>query len=119
MPVAPQVGDFVRVRTRRWLVEGERSGGQNLSALSLACVDDDAQGETADVVWDAELDADVLGDEGWDALSRSGTDDPAVFAAYIRALRWNTATPGSLSCRYPPRRLPAAAVTQGSTSTAR
>ena len=92
MPVAPQVGDFVRVRTRRWLVEGQRSGVENLSALSLACVDDDAQGETADVVWDAELDAEILGDEGWDALSKSGTDDPSVFAAYIRALRWNTAT---------------------------
>jgi hypothetical protein len=88
MSVVPQVGDFVRVRTRRWLVEGQRSGVENLSAVSLACVDDDAQGETADVVWDAE----ILGDEGWDALSRSGTDDPAVFAAYIRALRWNTAT---------------------------
>ena len=92
MRVTPQIGDFVRVRTRRWLVEGERSGVQNLSALSLACVDDDAQGETADVVWDAELDAEILGDEGWDALSRSGTDDLAVFAAYIRTLRWNTAT---------------------------
>ena len=42
---APQRGDFVRVRTRRWLVEGERSAGQGLTALHLACVDDDAQGE--------------------------------------------------------------------------
>lgn len=92
MSSSPLVGDFVRVRTRRWLVEGERSGGQSLRALSLACVDDDAQGETADIIWDAELDAEVLGDEGWDTLSRSGTDDPAVFAAYIRTLRWNTAT---------------------------
>ena len=25
MPATPQRGDFVRVRTRRWLVEGERS----------------------------------------------------------------------------------------------
>jgi len=48
-------GDFVRVRTRCWLVEGERSSGQNLRALSLACVDDDSQGEIADIIWDAEL----------------------------------------------------------------
>jgi hypothetical protein len=92
MSGTPLVGDFVRVRTRRWLVEGERPGGENLTALSLACVDDDAQGEVTDIVWDAELDAEILGDEGWGTLSKSGTDDPAVFAAYIRALRWNTAT---------------------------
>ncbi len=27
MPTAPQHGDFVPVRTRRWLVEGEGSAG--------------------------------------------------------------------------------------------
>ena len=39
----PQRGDFVRVRTRRWLVEDERGVGDGLTALRLACVDDDAQ----------------------------------------------------------------------------
>lgn len=89
---SPQVGDFVRLRTRRWLVEGEQRGVSGLTSISLACVDDDAQGETAEVIWDAELDATLLQNEGWDSLARSGTDDPAVFAAYIRTLRWNTAT---------------------------
>jgi superfamily II DNA or RNA helicase len=92
MAGAPQVGDFVRLRTRRWLVEGERLGNQGLRSLRLACVDDDAQGEVADILWDAELDAEVLRDDGWATLSQSGTDDPTVFAAYIRTLRWNTAT---------------------------
>ncbi len=92
MAVMPQVGDFVRVRTRRWLIEGERSAGPNLTALRLACVDDDAQGETADVVWHAELDAQVLQDEGWRALAQAGTDEPASFASYLRTLRWNTST---------------------------
>jgi hypothetical protein len=92
MAGAPKVGDFVRLRTRRWLVEGERLGNQGLRSLRLACVDDDAQGELADILWDAELDAEVLRDDGWATLSQSGTDDPTVFAAYIRTLRWNTAT---------------------------
>ena len=35
MAAAPQRGDFVRVRTRRWLVEGERSAGAGLTALRL------------------------------------------------------------------------------------
>lgn len=87
-----QSGDFVRLRGRRWLVEGERDLGEGLSALHVACVDDDAQGETAEVVWTAELDAERLEDEGWEALARSGTDDPAVFAAYLRTIRWGTAT---------------------------
>jgi hypothetical protein len=47
MPAAPQRGDFVLVRTRRWLVENERSAGAGLTALRLTCVDDDAQGEVA------------------------------------------------------------------------
>jgi hypothetical protein len=55
MPATPQRGDFVRVRTRRWLVEDERSAGDGLAALRLACVDDDAQGEVVETItWPAE-----------------------------------------------------------------
>ena len=89
---APHRGDFVRVRTQRWLVEDERSAGEGLTALRLACVDDDAQGEVVEVLWDAELDGSVLKDEGWASVAKFGTDDPSVFSAYLRALRWNTAT---------------------------
>jgi superfamily II DNA or RNA helicase len=92
MAAAPQRGDFVRVRTRRWLVEGERSAGAGLTALRLACVDDDAQGEVVDVLWDAEVDGSVLRDEGWSTVAKLGTDDASVFSAYLRTLRWNTAT---------------------------
>jgi hypothetical protein len=88
----PQRGDFVRVRTRRWLVEDERSAGGGLTALRLVCVDDDAQGEVVEALWDAELDGSVLKDEGWASVSQRGTDDPKVFSAYLRTLRWNTAT---------------------------
>jgi hypothetical protein len=45
-----------------------------------------------EVLWDAELDGSVLKDEGWASVSRVGTDDPKVFSAYLRTLRWNTAT---------------------------
>ena len=92
MSTTPQRGDFVRVRTRRWLVEDEHSAGDRLTALRLACVDDDAQGEVVEVLWDAELDASVLKDEGWASVAKFGTDDPSVFSAYLRTLRWNTAT---------------------------
>jgi hypothetical protein len=92
MQASPQTGDFVRVRTGRWLVEGERSVGEGLTALRLACVDDDAQGERVEVLWGAELDGSVIEDEGWASVAKVGTDDPTVFSAYLSTLRWNTAT---------------------------
>lgn len=45
------------------------------------------RGETTEVLWSAELDAEVLADDGWAALAASGTDDPATFATYLRTLR--------------------------------
>jgi hypothetical protein len=91
----PQRGDFVRVRSRRCLVEDERPI-DGLKTLRLACVDDDGQGEIAEVLWDAEIDGSVLGDEGWGSAANLGTDDPSVFSAYFRTLRWNTATAADL-----------------------
>jgi hypothetical protein len=75
MLASPQCGDFVRVRTRHWLVEGEGSAGDGLTTLRLACVDDDAQGETVEVLWDAELDGSVLGDQGWATVAKFETAD--------------------------------------------
>ena len=91
-PSTVRPGDFVRLRGRRWLVEDQADLGAGLASVRVACVDDDAQGETADVILGAELDAEVLRDEGWDAVARNGTDDPTVFAAYLRTLGWSTAT---------------------------
>ncbi len=90
MQGVPQPGDFVRVRSRRWLVEEGRSV-DGLNALNLACIDDDAQGETASLLWDAELDPAILANEGWANVAKQGTDEPSVFSAYL-PLRWNTAT---------------------------
>src|SRR5271163_4399280 len=70
MRLEPQRGDFVRVRSRRWLVEDEPAI-DGLRALRLACVDDDALGETAEVLWDAEIDGEVLGEKGWASVARS------------------------------------------------
>jgi SNF2 family DNA or RNA helicase len=38
------------------------------------------------------LDGRVLDQDAWATLGHDGTDDPAVFAAYLRTLEWNTAT---------------------------
>ncbi len=89
----PQPGEFVKVRGRRWLVEGTPML-DGVGAVRLACVDDDAQGEVVEVVWDAELDACRSEADVWSTLATGGTDDPTTFAAYLRTLQWNTATAG-------------------------
>ncbi len=64
----------------------------DVGAVRLACVDDDAQGEVVQVAWFSEWDARQSEDDTWSSLATSGTDDPAIFAAYLRTLEWNTAT---------------------------
>lgn len=91
MASLPQPGEFVEVRGRRWLVEG-RPALEGVGAVRLACVDDDAQGEVVEVAWQAELDARPSDRDTWSALARNGTDDPTLFAAYLRTVGWNTAT---------------------------
>ncbi len=91
---APELsaGSLVRVRQRTYLVQDvERAPGTS-AVVQLACVDDDAQGQRLDVIWDAETDARVL-PPGRSALKPSVVpDDPRTFAAYLHALRWGCVT---------------------------
>jgi hypothetical protein len=87
----PAPGDFVEVRTRRWLVESVTGEGALVRAR-LACIDDDAQGERLEVLWPDEVDASVIADGYLSVFDNPGTDDPEVFSAYLRSIRWNTAT---------------------------
>ena len=91
MGSTPQPGDFVRVRSRRWLVEEGRSV-DGLNTLISPASTTTLRAKPSAVLWDAELDAAILADEGWANVSKLGTDDPSVFSAYLRTLRWNTAT---------------------------
>ena len=90
----PTIGQMVRVRSRYWLVEkvipGKRPG--DTARVSLACADDDAQGQKLEVYWDYELDRQILSDEGWSRLGKEGFDSPKQFAAYLHTLRWNCVT---------------------------
>ena len=96
----PRVGEMVRVRTRRWLVERvvPAPGPGESSRVRLACADDDAQGQELEVFWDCELDRAILDDEPWSDLGERGFDRPEHFAAFLNTLRWSctTATDPSL-----------------------
>jgi len=90
----PAVGELVLVRSRRWLVEEvEPASVPGLSpVVSLACADDDAQGQTLQVYWDYEPDRMIVEDEGWDDLAARGFDTPRRFAAFLHTLRWSSVT---------------------------
>ena len=60
--------------------------------VKLSCVDDDAQGQPLEVLWEKEVDAVVQRAEAWDTIAKRGFDQPALFAAYLNTLRWNCLT---------------------------
>jgi SNF2 family DNA or RNA helicase len=84
-----QKGQIVRVRTRTYVVEDVVDNG---AVVSLACLDDDAQGEPLEVVWDLELDAEIVSEDSWKTIGKQGFDNPKFFASYINTLRWNCVT---------------------------
>src|SRR5581483_6696075 len=89
---APEVGELVEVRSRRWLVEEVVPGASGSPLVRLACADDDAPGQSLDVFWDYEIDRRIIEDEGWGTLAARGFDPPRRFAAYVHTLRWSCVT---------------------------
>jgi ERCC4-related helicase len=97
--VVPQVGQFVRVRGRNWLVESGLTPADALRndhdappIVTVSCVDDDASGTTLDLLWPAELDTEVLKEGDWASLASGGIESISTFAAYLKTVKWNTAT---------------------------
>jgi SNF2 family DNA or RNA helicase len=90
----PEVGQIVRVRQRLYLVEGlvARPRPQDSTVVELSCIEDDAQGQELDVLWEKELDASILTGEEWARLAQRGFDPPEYFSAYLNTLRWNCVT---------------------------
>ncbi len=60
--------------------------------MRLSCLDDDAQGEPLEVLWEQEVDAEVLSAASWGRLAERGFDPPRLFSAYLHTLRWNSVT---------------------------
>src|SRR5438445_6629830 len=94
IPRPPTPGQLVHVRQRRYLVEETvppiKPGDATL--VRLACVDDDAQGQPLEVLWQCEVDPEILKAEDWGRLGARGFDEPERFGAYLHTLRWNADT---------------------------
>ena len=91
-----EAGQIVRVRSRQYLVEEvtapDPAHPKGDTAVRLACLDDDAQGQELQVFWEREIDAEVIGASTWDIVARRGFDEAKKFSAYLHTLRWNCVT---------------------------
>src|SRR5450755_3644910 len=92
--LVPEIGQIVAVRQRLYLVDHVilPPNPSDSLLLRLSCVDDDAQGQPLDVLWERELDAEVLSGEAWESIAARGFDPAQQFAAYLNTLRWNCVT---------------------------
>ncbi|MDP1571933.1 MAG: DISARM system SNF2-like helicase DrmD [Vicinamibacterales bacterium] len=90
----PTPGEIVRVRSRRYLVEGvtPAPAPEDQTLVRLSCLEDDAEGEELEVLWEREVDAQRVSEADWSRLAQGQFDLPRHFAAYYRTLRWNTVT---------------------------
>ena len=65
--IPPAIGEIVRVRSRRYLVEEvsapPASGDDTL--VRLSCLEDDAEGEELQVLWEREVDAERIDEADW------------------------------------------------------
>jgi ERCC4-related helicase len=84
----------VYVRQRRYLVDEvvppPRAGEHHV--VRMSCIDDDAQGQPLEVIWERETDGRILPPESWQHLAERGFDSPERFAAYFNTLQWNCVT---------------------------
>jgi len=92
--VLPVSGQIARVRQRLYLVEDVvpkiKPGDSTL--VKLSCLDDDNQGQILEVLWEREIDAQVISAEDWSCIAKRGFDKPKMFAAFFNTLRWNCVT---------------------------
>jgi hypothetical protein len=79
----PDQGEIVRVRSRRYLVEEvtapSEPGDDHL--VRLSCLEDDAEGEELQVLWQSEVDAEKISEADWSKLSKGDFDSTQHFAA--------------------------------------
>jgi len=77
--IPPTPGEIVRVRSRRYLVEAVEppepaTGDQTL--VRLSCLEDDAEGEPLEVLWEREIDLKRMNEADWSKLAQGAFDPP-------------------------------------------
>ena len=65
---------------------------RDATLVHLSCVDDDAQGQQLQALWENEIDSEIVTGEQWDSIAIRGLDDSKLFSAYLNTLKWNCVT---------------------------
>jgi ERCC4-related helicase len=91
---APVAGQLVRVRQRQYFVEEvvPKGPGDDSTLVRMSCLDDDAQGQPLEVLWEKEVDSEPVTAEAWQKIASKGFDPPKLFSAYLHTLQWNCVT---------------------------
>ena len=78
-------GLIARVRQRTYLIEQviKPKRARDSTLVRMSCVDDDAQGQPLDALWEKEIDAEIVTGENWDSIAQKGLDNPSTFSAYL------------------------------------
>ena len=90
----PEPGTLVRIRSRQYLVEDVSPGAttNEQTLVRLSCIDDDSQGAPLEVLWEKEVDRQIIAASSWKDIAKRGFDPPKQFSAYLHTLRWNLVT---------------------------
>ncbi len=92
----PEPGQLVEVRRRQWIVADVLSskstslGEAPEHFITLSSIDEDALGETLEVIWEIEPGAHVIEKQGMPYAN--GYDDTKTLEAFLDAVRWGAAT---------------------------
>lgn len=90
----PEQGQIVRLRHKAWAVTSvTRSGRKTAEAVhrvGLECLSDDALGHEIQVIWEREVAPRAL--ESTSLPLPSSVDSPEMLEAFLRALRWSSAS---------------------------
>jgi len=93
----PEIGQIVTVRQRRYVVSDinqsaipldvlSKNGDKPQHLITLSSIEDDALGETLQVIWEIEPDARINEKSG--LPEPTGFDSPKKFDAFLNAVRW-------------------------------
>lgn len=87
----PVEGALVQVRGRTWVV-GSVDPGEHTACVTLQSVEDGEYGRTLDVIWEVEVDREILPAGSLPEVTAEGFDAPARLAAFLDAVRWSAVT---------------------------
>jgi len=91
----PEQGQLARLRNRLFIVQdvipAENGQDERATRVDLECLDDDRLGETLSVIWEREVNTDVLFADAL-PIPEGRWDTPQVFDAFLTAIRWSSAS---------------------------